>query len=409
MLGLLAALALSPAHAQDFITDVGEPQTWEQGGVWSRPMPTDDGWKLFLATQNDFWVADLEEGDGFGEWELDRDSKVNLTNIGSIQDNSIAECPDGSFLIGSSASVNDPNDSSYWTWVSADFEVLNSGAVEETSNERPHNDLTVVCNNAATGVFHSEFGMGDDFTSTLFQIDPNTGVTGTLTFEGVKTEGGAVAYDSRDGTLVAAHVSLFFEGAMSTYEGDGTLLDETKVTFLEGDWKETWSQGLIRVGEYWVVATLGRDEEQYGMGEFGDVFLIVMDSEFDVLQRTRLTTFLDDGTNANRPWIARDGDQALVGFDRENRHGVVELDLNLAEFGVDEGDDDGGGDDGWTGGGSGDDGGADGSGDDGEDGGDDEDEGNDTKDGCGCAVGSPASLGLVSLVGLLGLGRRRRD
>lgn len=417
---LLGTLALPSAQAQDYVVQVGDPQIWEQGGVWARPMYTDDhGWKLFLAAQNDYWVADLDEGEAWGEWDLDRDSKVNLTNLGNLQDNAVAKCPDGSFLIASSASLTDPNDTSYWTWVSADFEVLNQGVVEQESNERAHNDLVSVCNPVATGVMHAEFGNpSEDFESTLFHVDPTTGVTGTSLLQNIKAEGGAVTYDSRTNGLVASHASLQFQGKMSVFDEDLALVEATDVTFVTGDWKETWPQGLVRVGDFWLVATLARDETVYGMGEFGDIFVIVMDDDFSVLERHQVTTFLDDGTNANRPWLARKDGQVLVGFDRENRHGVVELELDLAAFGVEPGEDDGGGDDGWTGGdsdgGGSDGGGSDGGGSAGDEGGGDGGEGSGGCGGCAAAssklapssgVPGGAALGLL---GLLGLVRRRR-
>ena len=403
---LLVALALPAAQAEGFVSRVGEPQVWEQGGVWSRPMPTDDGWKLFLATQNDFWVADLVEGAAFGEWELDRESKINLTNRGTLQDNSLARCPDGSFLIASSASLVDPNDSSYWTWVSADFEVLGSGPVEESSNARPHNDLVSVCNPVATGVVHTEFGSADDFTSTLFHVDLVAGeVSGTSSLADVKAEGGAIAYDSRDGSLVATMADLFFNGAVVVFDDSLALLEKESVDLVDGDWKETWPQGLLRVGDYWLVATLARDEEEYGRGEFGDVFLVVLDDSFKVLQRERLTTYLDDGgENVNRPWLAREDERLMVGFDALNRHGVLEVELDLEAFGVEPGSDDGGGDDGWTGGGD------DGTGDDGATGADGGEDDVDGASGCrGCAAKGTSGLGWAGLVGVLGLlGLRRR-
>jgi len=402
---MLVILALSTlGHAQDFVTDWGDPQIWEQGGVWSRPIPVDGAWRLGMATQSDFWIADLVQGDEFGEWELDRESKANLTNRGNLQDNSIKRCPDGSYLIGSSASVDAPNDSSYWTWVDSDWNPIANGAVEETSNERPHNDLVVVCSPIGTGVLHSNFGGAEaEFTSVLFSIDPEDGVTGQAELFDYKSEGGAIIHDTRDDTFVVAHVSLFFEGAMGRFSPELTNLESKDVDFVDGDWKENWSQGLIRIGDYFMVATLARDEEVYGRGEGGEVWVVVMDDDFEVLQRERLTWFLDDEeSGANRPWIDRKGGQALVGFDKGNKLGVIEVALDLSAFGVEEGEDTGGG-------GSGSGSGSGSTGDDGDSGdpSDGDADGGKKSGGCGgCAVATPAPVAAV-LITLLALARRR--
>ena len=396
----MLAVLLGPALAQDFIVQVGEPQTWDQAGVWSRPLRHDGSWKLGLATANDYWVGDLVAGDGFGEWELDRESLVNLTNRGDLKDHSIKRCPDGSYLVASSANIVDPNDSSYWTWVDADFAPLGSGTVEETSNERPHNDLLVICSELATGVVHAEFGHGgEEFESTLFHIDLDQGVTGTSTLANFKSEGGSIVLDTRNDTLVGADATLFFIGGISVWSADYQVVEHHEVEFVDGDWKETWPQGLHRLGDYFLVATLARDEEVYGRGDGdGEVWLVVLDSDFEVLERRRLTTFLDEGNGANRPWIARHDDRLMIGFDRDVRHGVLEVEIDLDAFGVDGSEDTGSDplpedtaaeEDPGDGDSSGDgDGGAD-------------------PDGCGCTAAALPGLGLVALVGVVALRRRR--
>jgi len=337
----MLAWLLASASAADFVTDIGEPQIWEQGGNWSRPIPYNGAWKLGIGTASDYWVADLNPGSEFGEWDLDRDSKVNLTNRGNLKDHSIKRCPDGTYLVASSANVVDPNDSSYWTWVDEDFGPIANGTIEEATNERPHNDLVVLCSAEAQGVIHSEFGQPDYFESTLFHIDRDEGVTGTSTLQDFKSEGGSIIYDTRTNQYVGADASLFFIGGITVFDTDYNVVRrEDTVEYVTGDWKESWPQGLHRIGDYFVIAVLARDEVTYGRGDGdGEVWLVVLDDDFNVLERNRLTWFLDEGAGANRPWIARSGNQMLIGFDREVKQGVIEVKLDLDEFGVDGGED----------------------------------------------------------------------
>ena len=385
---LLSTLALG----QDFVTDVGEPQIWEQGGVWSRPLPTADGWVLAHGTQNDLFVAPLVEGELFGEWDLDREHKTNLTQRGNLKDHSIKRCPDGSYLVASSANLEGNNDSSYWTHVDADFNQLATGAIEEANHLRAHNDLVALCAPDAQGVLHSEFGQGEDFDSTLFIVDFDAGVGATHTLTGFKSEGGALVYDSASGGYVGAHVSLGGQGFMTRFDEDFVNIEQRAVDFGDGPWIEHWPQGLVRIGEHFLVATLARDHERYGPGDGdGDVWLVVVDADFAVVERHRLSEFLEEGDGASRPWVDRKGSQALVGFDRGVRHGLIEVALDLGAFGV------GGGMGGGTGGGDGamDDTAA-------------EDADGDPE-GCGGCTSLRAPLGLVGVVAGLALcvGRRR--
>ena len=62
-------------------------------------------------------------------------------------------------------------------------------------------------------------------------------------------------------------------------------------------------QGVIQVGEYFVVAHMGRDDAWNGSDK-GDVFLGVFDQSWDLVEQHRLTTY-ENGDAAMRPWVAR--------------------------------------------------------------------------------------------------------
>lgn len=389
---LIALLLSSVSSAQEFVTQVGEPQVFEQGGVWSRPIPLEGGWKLGLATGNDFWVADLYAGEAFGEWTLDRDSKVNLTNLGNLKDNAIKRCPDGTYLLGHSADLESGQDSSYFTWVDAEFGLLSQGPVEEANPDRGHNDLALLCNHLVQGVGHLDFSYPSPNTSVFFGLDIDDGPVSETFLLDFRAEGAGMRADTRDDTIVGVSADHMGNAYAVVWDAEwNEVARHSNLDLVDDGNLPYWPQGLMRLGEYWLVATMGAPGGQMGAGT-GDVFVSVLDSGFNTLETRNVTGFLP-GVGVSRPWIDRKGSQALVGFDREVRHGVVELTLDLAAFGIDPDADDTGGGDPWS-----------------SEGGDDtaDDDEDDDEKGCGGCAGAPAPAGLAALfMGAVGWLRRR--
>ena len=97
---------LSVAHAGDFLVAVGPEVELMNSGTWARAISTDSGWKLAHASNGDFYISDLTKtGDGLADWELNRDTRRQLTFHGELKDHAIKRCPDGTYLHLASANV----------------------------------------------------------------------------------------------------------------------------------------------------------------------------------------------------------------------------------------------------------------------------------------------------------------
>lgn len=94
-----------------------------------------------------------------------------------------------------------------------------------------------------------------------------------------------------------------------------------------------WPQGVIQVGDYFIVVHMGRDQAWLGSDK-GDVFLGVFNQRWELVEQHRLTTY-ENGDAAMRPWVARKGEQLLVSFDLFNEQQVLEAQLDLTAFGLD--------------------------------------------------------------------------
>lgn len=399
---VIAAL-LAPALAGDFILAAGAEVELRSSGTWARAIPVDGGWKLAFAGNGDYYVSDLvKTGDGLEDWALDNGTRIQLTQHGELKDHAIKRCPDGSYLHVASANVTEPNDSAYGWRYAADWSVLTQAPIEESQPARAHNDMAIYCSALGAGV---AFG-GQGGPPAILSIDAELGATlaAELPFQ-VRATGASFWVDPEEEII-----TMFYTdgpGNLHKMRLDAQLqvLDDVDRPIVEADLRAYWPQGLLRVGDYWLVAHMVRPQQTQSGGDDGNVRLIVVNDALEIQDEATLTDneLADAG---QRPWLARQGDLVVMSYDRQRQHTVVEIRLDLEAFGVDPDADTGwDGSDGWGGEGGGSGSGA-GPGLDTAAGGDDAD---DEKDGCGgCAVPGGAPAGLGAGLGLLALARRRR-
>ncbi len=392
---MLVALLLSGSvFAQDLVVEVGGIVALPTSGAWVRALPGDDGWDLGIATQRGYGLIPMSStGDGPSDWtvaEADRWWLVEHDDP-QLDDHNLERCPDGTWLHVATGTTSRQDDSAWWFRHAADWTLLASGEVEVGSGTMHHSDPPVMCSTLGQGVLvgpHTGF-TGD---AIFFEV----GSTGTAT-QGARLSdrpapvGGAVFADDAAGQIHR----MATDGPSGpilhmTYDSDWNELSVDSANPLPSPYEAYWPQGHVRVGDYWVIATLGTPEGGGGGGgNRTRPFVIVYDLDWSVVQVVALG---GDGSieGAARPWISRKDDLLIVTFDVGLKAYLVgmQVDLDVA------GDDPvipSGGEDG--------DGGGSGSSDDADDEG---------KDSGGCAV-APVGGGLLWMAGLGLVGRRRRD
>jgi hypothetical protein len=392
-LGLTVSLLLQNADAQSIIAEVGPPVETGTNGTWARAIPTDDGWFMGVGTAGDFYVAPLlRTGEGLADWSFDRESWVAITDHGDLKDHAIQRCPDGSYLHVASANNREANDSAYAWRVSADFRILSSGIVEENNPDNAHNDMATICSPWVTGAVFSSFGTGGPPTASFFHID-ESGSTSTVQELGeLQVEGGAFLADAPTERIILTSANFDGNLELTTFDTELNPTGSTSVEIPPREERAFWPQSMIRVGQFYFVAMMSMVDEGPGSGDTGDVWLHVLDEDFNLLEQHKLTDYGSGRESAMRPWLARQDDLLLVSYDIQTTHTFLAVRLDLD--GVDDVDT-GFPSDGDDGAGAGEDGAA-----------ADEDEG---KDG-GCATGGALPggglFGALLALGLLS-GRRR--
>jgi hypothetical protein len=416
----LIAMLTPSALAGDFILETGPEVELRNSGTWARAHVVDGAWKLTFAGNGDYYIADLvKTGEGLGDWELQDGTRVQLTDHGDLKDHAIRRCPDGTYLHAASANVTDVNDSAYAWRYAADWSLIGTGTIAESDMARSHQDMGLYCSSLGSG---AAFG-GREGPPGIVRIndDLTPGAATDLPFE-VRPTGSGMWVDAE-----SELITLFWTDGMGNLhkwdmDPDLNTVATTNRPIAEEALRAYWPQGVLRVGDYWLIAHMVRPLDTSVGGDDGNVRLLVLNDQLEIQDDATLTD--NDIQDAGmRPWITRKGDVVVMAYDRQRQHTVVEIRLDLAAFGV-AGDEDTG----WTGsddgGGSGDgsgDGAGNGSGDgagSGDGGGsgsadtatDLPADGTSEKDACGgCAASGTAPLGLAAGVGLLALARRRQD
>lgn len=333
---LLAALHLGiPAVlAEGFFAEVGEPVHLESSGTWARALPRAGGWTLAFARNGELHTVPLERED-FGVFSLARTEERALTSSGGVlTDHAIKRCPDGTWLHVATGTVEDDSDSAWAFRYDADLELLAEALIQDRVTEVPHHDPPVLCSRLGQGPAFpgpEEFDPSGD--ASFLHLDAAAEVAHTSTLPGDPRASGSSLLTLPDADRTV-YIGYNYRDTMHVLEldADFEVVSEREVLLLGDGLRAYWPQGLLRVGEHYLVAFMGR-EDMTGGGDRGDVFLGVFDDDWTLLQQEQLTDFgWEDG--AMRPWLARRGAQLLVTYDRSNQHYIQELTLDVAALDI---------------------------------------------------------------------------
>ena len=321
--------ALPVAHAQDLIAEIGAPVETGTNGPWARALATDDGWYMGVGTAGDFHVGALTRtGDGLEDWSFDSDNWVRVTDHGGLKDHAIRKCPDGSWLHVSSTNNNDPNDTAYSWRLSPDFEIIESGVVEENYPGRAHNDMASICSPRAQGAVFTTYG-SEPKNAYFFHIDETANTSRMQELGEIQTEGGAFLDDAVTDRIILISSNFQSQLVVNTFDGDLNRIEEKLVDIPPSSQLAFWPQRIIRVGQFYVVAMMSMDFAEPGTYDTGDVWLHVFDEDFNLLEQHQLTTYGSSRESAMRPWVERMDDLLIVSYDIQTTHTFVAVRMNL--------------------------------------------------------------------------------
>lgn len=382
---LCLALLAATAQAQDFVVDISDEILINVGGGWNRTHPAEEGWHFLFSAGGGYNWSPMPEDFNWQDTE-----RRELTGRTNLQDHGISQCPDGTWLHSASATTNVPDDSAYAWRYDEGFDTLATTTIAEGDDSLKHNDILVACtpNLKLIGFTNRELRGG-----TVFLYDGQLNLIESKELENAPTLSGTAAiHDPETGGILHAGFELGSEDGdlkLTRYDQDLEFIDQTRIDVAPAGERCYWSQGFMRLGDYFAVAHVCRDDSAGWEGDTGDVWLQILDADFNVLESHNVTNnTLPQG--GMRPYLTRKGNTLLMSYDEAVRPRMHTIRLNLAAFGLAEGEDSGLP---W----SGDDSGA-----------AMNDSGFGGGKGCGCANGGPTRSAGWALAALGGFALRRR-
>ncbi len=332
-LSLLALLAFSPAHAS-YVTSVGEDVTIGLSGNFARLGVADDGsYLLFWAAGGDYNRIPLQADFSYNDQE-----RVGMTGHTDIIDNAIRLCPDGTWLHTSSANVNDPNDTAYVFTYDAAFNLTSSLTLDQDSSIA-HNDMPLWCGAARITGFTT-----DSFSQIVMPLNADGSEASRHEAQSAAQMMGGQFWraEGKDDTLYVLGSQKDNGIQVTTYDASFNLMDTVPIPALspEGEYAY-WPQGLLRVGDYFVVVHMGHADNAGWDADTGNVYLSVVSfGDWEVVEQTQLTAY-EPGSGAMRPWAVRDGEDLLVSFDKDLHPHVMRVGFDAEGLGEFEGEDSG--------------------------------------------------------------------
>jgi len=339
LLSLLLGLTHS-AEASDYIASVGEEITLGPGGGWVRLFPDTetDGWHFLWAAGGDFIRLPMSAA-----LEVKDRDRQNLTGRTDLVDHAITRCPSGGYLHVASANKESFNDSAYAFRYDENFDLLSSGTLEEVEPSRKHNDLPVLCTPIldATAFIGSS---GGAVSLSVVSEDASQSELISLGSAVPRTTGGSLRMDTETGELVV--IGKDFSGQAIAVVGLDENYDVTwEKSFQpleDASLRPYWPQALLQVKEHYLLAFMARDESAGWGSDWGNVYLAVLDANFEHLETVQVSQY-SPPEGAQRPGLARRGTQVLLTVDRNVQPQLFEIRLLAEAFGLSEEDDTGAG------------------------------------------------------------------
>ena len=318
--------ALSVAAQASYFVEVGPEIAMQNNGTFHRTAPRgEDGWWFFIGNASTLmaWPTDNDHSYVYNDG-------IDMAGRDDLIDRAITKCPDGTWLYAGSGNLDQPNDSAWVFKADEDLQRTNEDTVAERSNERPHNDMTVVCSTffSAAGFQHN--GGGAD----IFEVDGDGNIIEMHHLaEAPGIMGGALLAleESQELVVIGRGFDLGSDIEIVTYDKDLQFLHAKSVDLMpDRDDRIWWPQSILKVGDIYLLAHMARDESG---GDFvsdeGEVWVAVLDSEFEFVEHIQITELEGTGEGAMRPALSRRAETLVVSYDVQVNPRLKEVTLDL--------------------------------------------------------------------------------
>lgn len=315
------------ARAESYVHSFSEEHLMvDLTAQWAMPMYHGGRWRLAVTRGGDIQVADLDLG------TLSATNFQRITGRSDLNDPSLRACPGGGFLLITQSTADE---NPFWR-LDDSFAPTQQGIIPQGEPAHAPNDGLGICTPSLVAAGFAQLAGEADY---LYPITDDGGTKARVALpDSPRLSGAGAIADPQDPTRI--HVAGFDAGhelVIATYDEQlqlaGRVLIEPPPK-AGHDWY--WPTGFLAVEGGYLVALMGRDGREQWELDQGNLFLLVLDHAFSLVEWHAVTNYAPMTDAAMRPWLARHEDTLVLGIDRANHPvlftATVDLD-KMAELG----------------------------------------------------------------------------
>ena len=319
---MLFFLGISLLWANEFIVDISDEMDLGISGTWGIPFYNGDRWWLAMGHSSDLWVAPFD----VVNWGVDMPTTRNLSNIGLLSDHSFRQCPDGTYL---HVSNNQPGDPNYLFHYAHDFSLIAQQTFPHLNPpEYAPNDVPAICGDTFKG-FGLAQAQGEKDYFVHLDDDLNWNSPIELPSSPRLTGAGLIEVDDK---LIAVGMDPGPGVTISVYDANFQLESTTQLNPYLPEIIHHWPSRIKKVGDYFVMAMMGRSLADQFPLDTGDLYLLVTDADFHPVEWHQVSFNNPSEDGGMRPWFDIHDDQIVLSYDKANSIYFFSATLNLPAF-----------------------------------------------------------------------------
>ena len=293
------------------------------GATWVFPKYHQGTWYVAMGQQSDLWLAPMNKHTD-DNWTIDMESIINLSQRGGLIDHSFQKCPDGRFIHVASTEIH--SDNQFFVYDS-DFTILDEGFLVQGEPLHAANDPSAICGEKIQAFGTAEL-LGERDYFWFFEDD----IKREELFDSPRLTGAGIV-EREDHFAVIGHDS---EGGLSiqTYNFELLPLQRYVIPFAEQGIVNYWPSTIFELGDYILFISIGRNQQQNWPTDTGNLYLGILDIQYNLISWHQLTDFVPSDGGAMRPSMFYADRHLLIGFDRNNQLYLLDVDIDETSFGL---------------------------------------------------------------------------
>jgi hypothetical protein len=120
--------------------------------------------------------------------------------------------------------------------------------------------------------------------------------------------------------------------SIAIYDIDLNLVDQSYIEPFSEEIIHYWPSRIKQIGNHYLIATMGRDPADEFPLDTGDLYVVVVDLEFNTKEWQQISFNNSGDDGGMRPWFDIHEDQVILGYDKQNSLYLFSMTIDLDAF-----------------------------------------------------------------------------